>query len=70
MRVVVPAEVKSGEKRVALLPDIISKLTRAGLEVVIQSGAGLSAGAADQAYTSAGASVCDVGQIAGELKNA
>ena len=47
MRVVVPAEVKSGEKRVALLPDIISKLTRADLEVVIQSGAGLNAGAAD-----------------------
>ena len=31
MRVVVPAESKAGEKRVALLPDIISKLTKAGL---------------------------------------
>ncbi len=70
MRVVVPAEVKSGEKRVALLPDIISKLTRTGLEVVIQSGAGLNAGAADEAYKSAGATVCDAGQIAGELKKA
>ncbi|MEY3254845.1 MAG: hypothetical protein RJA01_851, partial [Actinomycetota bacterium] len=70
MRVVVPAEVKSGEKRVALLPDIISKLTRAGLEVVIQSGAGTNAGAADEAYKAAGAAVCDAGQIAGELKNA
>ena len=35
MRVVVPAESKAGEKRVALLPDIISKLTKAGLSVSI-----------------------------------
>jgi NAD(P) transhydrogenase subunit alpha len=43
MRVVVVAESKSGEKRVALLPDIISKLTRAGLVVAVESGAGLNA---------------------------
>ena len=35
MRIAVPKEIKSGEKRVALVPDIISKLTKAGLEVVI-----------------------------------
>ena len=45
MRVVVPAESKAGEKRVALLPDIISKLTKAGLSVSIESGAGIHAGA-------------------------
>ena len=45
MRVVVPAESKAGEKRVALLPDIISKLTKAGLSVSIESGAGINAGA-------------------------
>ena len=39
MRVLVPAETKAGEKRVALVPDIISKLTRAGLKVVVESGA-------------------------------
>lgn len=44
MRVVVPAESKAGEKRVALLPDIISKLTKAGLSVSIESGAGIHAG--------------------------
>jgi len=50
MRVVVPAEGKAGEKRVALLPDIISKLTKAGLSVSIESGAGIHAGASDESY--------------------
>ena len=40
MRVAVPREIKEGEKRVALVPDIISKLTRLGLDVTIESGAG------------------------------
>lgn len=43
MLVVVPKEVAAGEKRVALVPDVISKLTKAGLQVIIQSGAGSSA---------------------------
>lgn len=70
MRVVVPAETEAGEKRVALLPDIISKLTKAGLEVVIQAGAGLHAGAADDEYTKSGASICSSDAIAKELSNA
>lgn len=57
MRVAVPKEIKSGEKRVALLPDIISKLTKAGLEVVIESDAGIYAQATDQDFESAGAQV-------------
>ena len=57
MRVAVPKEIKDGEKRVALVPDIISKLTKAGLEVVIESGAGVSAQAADQDFIAAGAQV-------------
>jgi NAD(P) transhydrogenase subunit alpha len=57
MRVAVPKEIKDGEKRVALVPDIISKLTKAGLEVVIESGAGVSAQAADQDFVAAGAQV-------------
>lgn len=70
MRVVVPAETKAGEKRVALLPDIISKLVKSGLEVVIQSGAGVNAGAADSDYSSAGASICDGAAIVQELGQA
>jgi H+-translocating NAD(P) transhydrogenase subunit alpha len=57
MRIAVPKEIKSGEKRVALVPDIISKLTKAGLEVVIESGAGVTAQAADQDFKAAGADV-------------
>ena len=57
MLVAVPKEIRDGEKRVALVPDIISKLTRLGLEVVIESGAGISAQASDAAYRAAGAQV-------------
>ena len=57
MRIAVPKEVKAGEKRVALVPDIISKLTKAGLEVVIESGAGLGADFSDAAYIEAGATI-------------
>ncbi len=66
MLVAVPKEIRDGEKRVALVPDIINKLTRLGLEVAIESGAGNSAQASDDAYRTAGAQV-----VAGDvLKNA
>ncbi len=63
MLIAVAKEVRPGEKRVALVPDIISKLTRAGLEVVIQSGAGIAAGYDDSAFEAAGASVKKSGSV-------
>jgi len=57
MRIAVAKEIRPGEKRVALVPDIISKLTKAGLEVVIESGAGVAAGFPDDQFSAAGASV-------------
>ena len=57
MRIAVPREIKSGEKRVALVPDIISKLTKVGLEVVIESGAGVAAQYSDKQFIDAGAQV-------------
>lgn len=57
MQIAVPKEIREGEKRVALVPDVINKLTRLGLEVVIESGAGLHAQATDDNYTDAGAVV-------------
>jgi len=57
VRISVPKETRPGENRVALVPDIISKLTRAGLEVVIESGAGVSAQFSDEQFTKAGAIV-------------
>jgi NAD(P) transhydrogenase subunit alpha len=57
MRVAVPLEIKAGEKRVALVPDIINKLTRLGYEVVIESGAGDHSQGTDAAYAAAGANI-------------
>jgi len=57
MRVCVPKEIKTGEKRVALVPDIISKLIKAGLEVVIESGAGVLSEYSDKQFTDAGAQI-------------
>jgi len=57
MLIAVPKEIKDGEKRVALVPDVISKLTRLGLDVTIESGAGTHSHGADADYESAGAKV-------------
>ena len=57
MRIAVPKEIREGEKRVALVPDIINKLTRLGYEVSIESGAGTHAQATDEDFKSAGAAV-------------
>jgi len=57
MRIAVAKEIRSGEARVALVPDIISKLTKAGLEVVIEAGAGIPSGFQDSEFTAAGSTV-------------
>jgi len=57
MLIAVPREIKPGEKRVALVPDIISKLTKAGLSVVIESNAGLASEYADDQFKAAGAQI-------------
>ena len=57
MRIAVPKEIREGEKRVALVPDIINKLTRLGYEVSIESGAGIHSQATDEEFKSAGATV-------------
>ena len=55
MIVGVPKETAPGERRVALVPDLIPKLAKAGLEVVVQSGAGAAAGFPDPSYVAKGA---------------
>jgi H+-translocating NAD(P) transhydrogenase subunit alpha len=55
MIVGVPKETATGERRVALVPDLVGKLAKNGLEVAIQPGAGTAAGFVDTAYQSAGA---------------
>ena len=55
MRIAVPRETAPGEQRVALVPESCKKLTQAGYEIAIESGAGEAAGFADSSYTEAGA---------------
>lgn len=57
MRVLFPKEIAPGERRVAVVPETVSKLTALGLDVVVESGAGLSAFASDADYAEAGATV-------------
>jgi NAD(P) transhydrogenase subunit alpha len=57
MIVAVPRESHPGERRVALIPASIPTLTKAGLEVLIEAGAGLSAGFSDQQYIEKGAKI-------------
>ena len=63
MRVAVPVEVRPGERRVALTPDAVPRLTDAGLDVVVESGAGRHAFHADDAYAAAGATVVGPGDV-------
>lgn len=65
MRIAVPKEIRSGEKRVALVPDIISKLTKSGHQVVIESGAGVAAQYSDKQFVEAGAEVKSGDVLAG-----
>jgi NAD(P) transhydrogenase subunit alpha len=55
----VPKESYPGERRVALVPAVIASLAKAGLEVMIESGAGESAGYPDSAYLDKGGKIGD-----------
>src|SRR4051794_5902851 len=66
MRIGVPKETAAGEHRVALVPEVVGKLTGRGLDVVVQSGAGTGALLGDSAFTDAGATIsADPGAIWG-----
>jgi len=56
-RIGVPREVFPGEKRVATVPDVVTKLVKLGFSVVIEQGAGELADLSDEAYVEAGASI-------------
>jgi len=57
MKVGVAKETAAGERRVALVPEALGKLTAAGLEVLVEAGAGAGAMIPDQAFADAGATV-------------
>ena len=63
MKVAVLKETRPGEARVALVPQGVETLVGWGMDVVVQSGAGVAAGAPDPAYADAGATVvAEVGE--------
>ena len=57
MIVGVPKESYPGERRVAFVPVVIPNLAKAGLEVIVESGAGEQAGYPDAAYVEKGAKI-------------
>ena len=57
MIVGVPRETYPGERRVALVPIVIPNLSKAGIEVVLEAGAGVAAGFPDAEYAAKGARV-------------
>jgi NAD(P) transhydrogenase subunit alpha len=64
MRIGVPKETAAGEHRVALVPEVVSKLKAKGLDVAVQSGAGEAALLPDRSFADAGAHVTgDVGEV-------
>ncbi|MBN8644031.1 MAG: Re/Si-specific NAD(P)(+) transhydrogenase subunit alpha [Planctomycetes bacterium] len=67
MKLGVPRELARGEKRVALVPESVKKLTQAGFGVLVEHGAGERAYFPDKAYLEAGATVeRDPGLLFGE----
>lgn len=59
MKVGVVRETFPGERRVALIPASLPPLTKAGIEVIVERGAGASAGHPDEAYQEKGATLVD-----------
>jgi len=57
MKISVPKEVVSGERRVATTPEVVTQLLKLGYSVEIESGAGEAANFSDAAYQEAGASI-------------
>jgi H+-translocating NAD(P) transhydrogenase subunit alpha len=64
MRVAVPRETAPGERRVALVPETVSRLREAGFELRVERGAGDSAGFPDETFAEAGAELADGGSLA------
>lgn len=60
MRVAVPRETTPGERRVALVPETVSKLRAVGFEIAVERDAGTNAGFSDGEYVDAGAELGDV----------
>src|SRR6202167_4624518 len=70
MRIGVPKETAAGEHRVALVPEVVSKLQAKGLDVLVQSGAGADALLPDAAFAQAGAQIVGTPGGGGDINSA
>lgn len=57
MKVGIPKEISTDENRVAATPDTVSRMTKGGMEVVVETGAGLNSFIPDDDYVKAGAGI-------------
>ncbi len=63
MKVGVPRETLPGERRVALVPEALAKLEAAGIEILVERGAGTAAAFPDTAYEEAGAKIVSADDV-------
>ncbi len=63
MRIAVPKEQAPGERRVALVPDVVARLIKEGHQVTVERGAGANAFYSDDAYRQAGATLAGGGDV-------
>ena len=68
MRVAVPKEIAPGERRVALVPEIVEKLAAGGFDVAVEQGAGEEASFSDAEYRDAGAQVVGPGELFADVE--
>ena len=66
MKVGIAKETAPGERRVALVPEVLGKLTAAGLEILVERDAGAGAAIPDSAYEEAGATVVSTVDLYGQ----
>jgi NAD(P) transhydrogenase subunit alpha len=66
VKIAVPKEIRSDERRVALAPESVQKLVKAGMAVAVEQGAGEAASYGDEVYRQAGATIdADVAALLG-----
>jgi NAD(P) transhydrogenase subunit alpha len=63
VKIGVVKETADGERRVALVPEVLARLQQAGLEVLVEEGAGMGAHLPDAAYEQAGARIVPTGTL-------
>ncbi len=66
MKVGVAKETAPGERRVALVPEVLAKLRAAGLDILVERGAGAGASIPDAAYEEAGATIVSTTDLYGQ----